>query len=182
MIRKLFQNQKTDDEHSMKLLYDMFYSHVYKTAFFITKDPQLAEDVLQETFIKVFRNLNKLEDGAKMKTWITTIASRTAIDFIRKKKRGNEFEIENVNDIKVNFNELAFTVEEEVERSFLSEMIREEIANLPPDYRTVLCMKYIEDLKDQEIANHLQLKVTTVKTRIHRAKKLLKKELESKNN
>lgn len=114
----------------------------------------------------------------KKKAWVTTIASRTAIDFIRKQKRRNEFDIENVNDIVVNLNEIAFTVEEEVERCILCKVIREELDRLSPDHRIVLYLKYIHDLKDQEIASILEIKVATVKTRIHRAKNQLKRKLE----
>lgn len=65
-----------------------------------------------------------------------------------------------------------------MERSFLSELIRDEIKNLSPDQRNVLYLKYIEDLKDQEFADLLDLNVATVKTRIHRGKNQLKKKLQ----
>lgn len=178
MFHKIFQKKKIDDEQSKILLYELFYTYVYKIAYFITRDPHIAQDVLQETFIKIFTNIHKVDDGTKIKAWITTIASRTAIDFIRKQKRRNEFDIENVNDIVVNLNEIAFTVEEEVERCLLCEEIREELNRLSPDHRIVLYLKYIHDLKDQEIASILEIKVATVKTRIHRAKNQLRRKLE----
>jgi RNA polymerase sigma factor (sigma-70 family) len=181
MLRKLFKKKQIDNGNTTKLLYEMFYSHVYKIAYFITKDPHAAQDVLQETFIKVFKNIEKVEDGEKMRAWVSTIASRTAIDYIRKQKNGNEIEVEDVNNVEVNLNELSFTVEEEVERSFQRKSVREQIQKLPPNYRTIIYLKYIEGLKDQEIANVLDLNVATVKTRIHRAKSKLKKQLLEKS-
>lgn len=177
MFHEIFRKKKKDADYSLKLIYEMFYPHVYKTAFFITKDHHTTQDIVQETFIKVFNNIDKLEDGSKMKSWITTIATRTAIDFIRKQRKGTEFVTEDFDSFKLNATELASTVEEKVEKDFLHELIREEIQQLSPDYRSVLYLKYIADLKDQEIANVLDLKVATVKTRIHRAKNQLKKKL-----
>lgn len=181
MLRNLFQKKNKNKEHSLKLIYELFYSHVYKIAFFITKDREYAQDVLQETFIKVFNHIEKVEDVEKMKAWISTITTRTAIDFIRKQKRGNEFELEYVNYMKTELLEFAFTVEEEVERTFLSKRIHEEIEALSPEHRAVLYLKYIEDYRDQEIASLLEVNISTVKTRIHRAKIQLKRKLEKKS-
>ncbi len=180
MFHEIFRRKKKEPDQSFKLIYEMFYSHVYKTAFFITKDHHLTQDIVQETFIKVFNNLDKLEDGSKMKAWISTIATRTAIDFIRKQRKGNEFDTEDFDTLKLNGSEHASTVEEEVEKSLISRLIKAEIQKLSPEYRTVLYFKYIEDLKDQEIANVLGLNAPTVKTRIHRAKNQLKKKLHTK--
>lgn len=182
MFHNAFTRKIRDDEQSKNIIYEMFYSQVYKTAYFITRDPHTSQDVLQETFIKVFRNMDKIDDSAKVKSWISTIASRTAIDFLRKQKRGNECQFENVNDIKIKANELNFTVEDEVENSFINEMVRNEIESLAPNHRRIIYLKYISDLKDQEIANILHLKVATVKTRLHRAKSQLKKKLKTKES
>lgn len=174
MFHEIFRRKVKESNHSLTIIYEIFYPHVYKTAYFITKDHYTAQDIVQETFIKFFKNIDKLEDSSKMKPWISIIAKRTAIDFIRKQKRGNEFDIDDFDTLKLSERELAPTVEEEVERSYSSEVIKSEINKLSPEYRTVLNLKYIEDLKDQEIANFLDLNVATVKTRIHRAKNQLK--------
>lgn len=177
MYCEIFRRKKMNTDYLFKSLYEMFHIHVYKTAFYITKDHYTAQDVVQETFIKVHQNIDKLEDGSKMKPWISTIATRTAIDFIRKQKGVNEFGIEDFDKIKLISTERTLTVEEVIEKVFLNEWIRAEIHKLSPEYRSVLHFKYIKDLKDQEIANVLGLSVATVKTRIHRAKYQLKKKI-----
>ena len=182
MFCEIFRKKEKDPEHSLKLIYEIFFPHIYKTAYFITKDHHTTQDVVQETFIKIFKNLDRLEDGSKIKPWISTIATRTAIDFIRKQKRGNEFDIENFDTLKFNGKELAPTVEEEVENAFLNELIKGEIYCLSPDYRSVLYLKFIEDLKDQEIADLLDLNLATVKTRIYRAKNQLKVKMNRKSS
>lgn len=178
MFHNNLQKRNSSDEQSKRLIYESYYAHVYKIAYFFIKDPYIAQDILQESFIKIFTNLNKVEESSKLKAWVTTITSRTAIDFIRKQKRRNELDVENVNDIAVNINEMAPSVEEEVEKCFLCAAIRDEMDTLSPDHRIVLYLKYIHDMKDQEIARFLEIKVATVKTRIHRAKNQLKKRLE----
>lgn len=178
MFHNNLQKRNSSDEQSKRLIYESYYAHVYKIAYFFIKDPYIAQDILQESFIKIFTNLNKVEESSKLKAWVTTITSRTAIDFIRKQKRRNELDVENVNDIAVNINEMTPSVEEEVEKCFLCAAIRDEMDTLSPDHRIVLYLKYIHDMKDQEIARFLEIKVATVKTRIHRAKNQLKKRLE----
>ena len=174
MFRTFFKN-KQEHLDKEKFIYDLYYHHVYKTAYFIIKDPHMAQDILQEAFIKIFKNLDKLHDESKMKAWISQITTRTAIDFIRKENRWNGMPIEDVNHYENgNISELASTVEKEVERSITIEQIQQQMLKLTPSYRTVLYLKYIQDLKDQEIADYLQIKVGTVKSRLHRAKRQLK--------
>lgn len=174
MFHEIFRRKVKYQDHSLTLIYEMFYPHVYKIAYFITRDHYTTQDIVQETFIKIFINIDKLEDISKVKPWISTIATRTAIDFIRKQKRGNEFILDDFDTLKSSEKELAPAVEDEVELALSTEIIRTEIGKLSPEYRSVLHLKYIEDLKDQEIANFLDLNVATVKTRIHRAKNQLK--------
>lgn len=182
MFHEIFRRKVKANDRSLTLIYEMFYPHVYKTAYFISRDHYTTQDIVQETFIKVFINIDKLEDSSKMQPWISTIATRTAIDFIRKQKRGKEFILDDFDTIKSSEKELAPAVEDEVELSLSTQIIRTEIGKLSLEYRSVLHLKYIEDLKDQEIANFLDLNVATVKTRIHRAKNQLKSKLFSEQN
>ncbi|KXG43750.1 RNA polymerase sigma factor [Tepidibacillus decaturensis] len=78
-----FQSEKHQLE---RVIFEMFYHRVYNTAYFIIQDRHLAQDVVQETFFKAFQNMHKVEDGHKLGAWLGTIATRTAIDFLRKVK------------------------------------------------------------------------------------------------
>jgi RNA polymerase sigma-70 factor (ECF subfamily) len=174
MLKKFFSKQKRKPNEAFRILYDMFYERVYKSAYFITRDPYLAQDAVQETFIKAFRNINDIEDGGKMGAWLSTIATRTSIDLMRKQKRWNGTPTEDVILETGILKEEGTSIEEEYEFVWLKERITEIITELKPEYREVLLLKFQHGLKDEEIAQLLGEKIGTIKSRIHRGRQRLK--------
>lgn len=174
-IRSLFE-RKNEDE-AKRVIFELFYNKVYQTAYFITRDPYLAQDVLQESFIKAFHYLDQLESGDKLEKWLTTITTRTAIDLLRKRKVWNGIPVDDqyLHSLLEHPNH---SVEAEVEKGILKEWVKKGISELKPEYRAVIILKYILDLKDQEIADILNENIGTVKTRIFRAKKKLRDQLQ----
>ncbi|MCJ7840049.1 RNA polymerase sigma factor [Lederbergia sp. NSJ-179] len=171
--------QADDDE---KLIFEMHYHEVYKVVYFIIQDRYLAEDLTQEAFIKAFQNLHKLKSGTKMKAWLVTIATRTAIDHIRKVKKRNDYLTDDVYilDRNSNRNCSGSPVEGKVEKRMLKQLIKRCISVLnPPAYKEVLLLKFEYDLKEEEIAEVLNISPSAVKSRLHRAKKKLRKELQN---
>lgn len=175
VLKNILKKFRKKDDDAKRILFEMFHEQVRRKAYYITKDHYLAQDILQETFIKAFNNMGQLKDGGNVGAWLTTIATRTAIDFIRKQERWNDIPIENVFIEKETISQLlSCTVEAEVEQKWLKENLRCIIDELPPNFRAVIILKYIHELKDQEIAEILDENVGTVKSRIHRAKDKLK--------
>ena len=76
-----------------KEIYEDYFEKVYKTTYYILKNEELAKDATHDTFIKVFKNLRKLKQQAKISAWITTIATRTAIDIYNKNKNQLPYEL-----------------------------------------------------------------------------------------
>lgn len=170
---------QADDE---KLIFQTHYEDVYKAVFFMVKDPYLAEDLTQDAFIKAFRNLHKLKSGTKMKAWLVTIATRTAIDHIRKIKKRNDYLTDDVYILDRNSkpNHSGSPVEGKVERRMIKQLIKQCISILkPPAYKEVLLLRFEYDLKEEEIAEVLNISPSAVKSRLHRAKKKLRKELQN---
>ncbi|MFD1039730.1 RNA polymerase sigma factor [Virgibacillus byunsanensis] len=169
------KKQSTQQANYEKIIFDMYYHRVYKTAFFIVKDDYLAQDVLQETFLKVFQRIDSLEDGNKMGAWIGTITTRTAIDFLRKLKRRNDFPVDDVYQDEESFYEENSSVEKIVEDKFLKNLVQQNIRSLePPEYREVIILKYEYELQDKEIAEALGISIGATKSRVHRARIKLK--------
>lgn len=163
----------TNERKKERELFDQHYNMVYQLAFYMVKDEDLASDIVQDAFIKVFRHLHTLENQEKMEAWIKTITRRTALDYLRKQKRWNENNVEEVylekgEDTKDSIIETNFA-EKEMEEEILQKM-----NELKPEQREILLLKLVEGYTDEEIANELQLKLGTVKSRIHRAKESLK--------
>ncbi|MBS4208914.1 RNA polymerase sigma factor [Bacillus sp. FJAT-50079] len=177
MIKHLLKKIRRKDEESERVIFEMFYERVYYTAYYILKDRELAQDVVQETFVKAFAHMDTVKDGEKLGAWLAAIASRTAIDYVRKIKRWNEIVTEDV-IINEQIIEQASTVESIVEERALKELLLKEIDELKPDHKQVLILKYLYDMKYEEIAQALDLNIATVKSRTHRAKLKLREALE----
>jgi len=166
-----FFNKKPPTDNYTKVLYEMFYNHVYKTAYFIVKDQHLAQDVLQESFLKIFKKISSVEDFDKLKSWITTVTIRTSIDFIRKQNNENLLLTENDTIdylFTTSFN--SGSVENLVEKLMSKEEILIEIEKLSTEHREILLLRYIEDLSMEEISQRLEINIGTVKSRINRAR------------
>lgn len=158
-----------------KIIFEMHYERVYQAAYFVIKDKYLAQDVVQETFIKAFQKMDTLQDGNKLGAWLGTIATRTAIDFLRKVKRRNDLPFEDVYIDEERLDDQMPSIEDKIEYQFFEKNILENIRLLePPEYREVILLKYEYELQDKEIAEALGISVAAAKSRLHRARKKLK--------
>jgi RNA polymerase sigma factor (sigma-70 family) len=170
-----------DEQLSKDDMMDICYSHqklLFHIAFGITRDYHLAQDVVQETLIKAFRKIDTVVEDAKLRSWLTSIAQRTAIDFVRKEKRRNE-----VLDTDVSYQEMAShkNVEEEVNHLLLQNEISKAFDVLNTNQRSVLHLKIVEGMKEREIAEVLHLNQNNVKTVLYRARRKLSMHLAEKN-
>src|SRR5262245_10957735 len=141
-----------------------------------------AEDLTQETFVRMFRALDRYDRSRSFAAWLFTIASRLCIDHLRRKKlspvpisqrdpsTGEEYEMD-IADPGLGPDTLAVHAEEEQRAGDL-------IDSLPPHYRIVVMLRHQQDLSYEEIAIALNLPLGTVKARIHRARALLKSRIE----
>ncbi|MBU8878057.1 RNA polymerase sigma factor [Bacillus sp. FJAT-29790] len=157
----------------LKEICDLYSKRLLHIAYCITRDYHLAQDVVQEALLKAYRNRDRIQEQEKLGAWLSSITTRTAIDFVRKERRINErldcyMDLENV-DVHMNQN-----VEKEVEINLFNEQIHREINSLPPDQKNVLLLKIKHGLKEKEIAEMLRLNPSTVKTRLYRVRKHLK--------
>ncbi|MBE1556249.1 RNA polymerase sigma factor [Sporosarcina limicola] len=181
MLNKVFRKFKQQDHEAEKTIFDKYYERVYYAAYYVIKDPDLAQDILQETFMKAFKNMHKVHDEEKIGAWLSTIATRTAIDYYRRMKKRNEFVIEDVlmdTEYVATYLDHISTVETVLEEAQLKAILLEEIDKLKPDHREAVILYYLHDLRYEEIAELLDMNIATVKTRVFRAKKKLKESIE----
>ena len=145
---------------------------VHITGRLIQRQDEL-EDVCQEVFLKVYQNLGKYRNECKLSTWIATIAYNTSINYLRKFKKGDE-----VNpDDSAALRNLSDFNSGDYEKTDLHRYIREQIENLPVQYRTVLTLYHLEEFSYQEIEQITGMPEGTVKSYLFRAKALLKEKL-----
>ncbi|HBM46217.1 MAG: RNA polymerase, sigma-24 subunit, ECF subfamily [Parcubacteria group bacterium GW2011_GWF2_38_76] len=160
------------DESALELLIGRYLKPIYSFAYRLVGNSQDAEDISQEVFLKVWKNLKKYNDTKSFKTWIFTITKNTAYDFLRKKKEivFSDFENDdgenNLEDSPVSLEilpELALIKGEDVA------ILEEAIKKLPPDYRTVLFLKETGELTFEEIGEIINKPMNTVKSHYRRA-------------
>jgi RNA polymerase sigma factor (sigma-70 family) len=155
-------------------LYRIHGKKLLQIAFSITKDRHLAEDVVQETFIKAYKKADTIVDAHKVGSWLAAIAARTAIDYLRAEKR-RKWLPSDQSIMEQIFSDTDRSLEKEVEIILFKEEIQHMLYLLTREYQQVLVLRFQYGLKEDEIACKLNLKSGTVKTRLHRARKQLKK-------
>lgn len=128
-----------------------------------TKNEEVVDDILQNTFIKIHTKLESLKDTSKVKSWVMTIAYNTMMDYFKQHTLS-----QNVDDLHLYEEEY---VEEHDEKDCLYGIIK----SLPKKYRDPLFLFDIKGLKQAEVASQLKLELPTTKSRIQRARKMITK-------
>ena len=142
---------------------------LYLLAYSYTKNEQDALDVVQDSIQKGWLALDKLTKHEQMKSWFYTILVRTAIDFLRKHKR-----VELIGDDAL----LQFSEQD----TYSNLDLQQALHHLPLQLREVVVLRYFEDLKIEDVAQILTIPPSTAKSRLYKALKLLKIELEMEEN
>jgi RNA polymerase sigma-70 factor (ECF subfamily) len=130
-----------------------------------------AEDVLQETFLRVFREKQTYDPSFAFSTWIYTIALNLCRNQLKRRKRFKFFGIDLIKDDR------RYAVETKVQSSGLSSTLDQAIASLPVKYRTVFVLREVNQLSYEEMAESLNVPLGTVKSRVNRARLMLRDKL-----
>ncbi|MFT4660484.1 MAG: RNA polymerase sigma factor (sigma-70 family) [Patiriisocius sp.] len=146
-------------------LYRQLSKSVYNTCLRILRDKESAEDMMQETFIKVFKGLEKFEGRSMLMTWVKRIAINLCLNEVKKNKL-DYVEAQEWNVIEEE--------DEEYEPAYDIKKVKEFINELPEGYRVILTLYLIEGYKHDEIAKILKISVGTSRSQYMRGKKKLK--------
>ncbi|MCF6093868.1 RNA polymerase sigma factor SigW [Microaerobacter geothermalis] len=180
--KRLAQLAKKGDRQAFAELVDIYKDKVYHLAYRMLGNTQEAEDIGQETFLRVYSNLARYDEGYKFSTWIYRIATNLCIDRLRKRRQvySLDAEVEGTDglDMYSQISDQRKGPEEEILTSELQGVIQDAIHQLPPKYKNVIILRYVNDLSIQEISEILDIPVPTVKTRIHRGREALRKKLQ----
>ncbi|WP_164216529.1 RNA polymerase sigma factor [Virgibacillus sp. YIM 98842] len=168
MDEKLIRRAKEKDESAFEEIIDTYKPVVERFAFQFGINHTHLADIVQETFIKIYRKLDQYHRG-KFSTWIYQITLNTTRDFYRKQKREQALIQKSMEQEKENISAgYYFEREEHV-------LLHESIQQLEPKYKAPLILYYFHDKSYEEIGVILKIKLSAVKTRLHRAKRKLKK-------
>jgi RNA polymerase sigma-70 factor, ECF subfamily len=159
---------------------------VFSLVFRMVRDRELAEDLAQDTFVKVLQHIDRYRSEFKFSSWLFKIANNVAIDHLRRRQldtvsmdgsphagtsdavQASSFDIASKGESALDL----------IEAKELGSAIERAIAGLRPDYRACILLRHVEDRSYEEIAATLDLPLGTVKTYIHRARHELRQSLE----
>lgn len=173
------------NNESLGILIKRYLQPIYNFVYTYIKDDEETEDVVQEIFLKVWKNLKKFKKDKNFKTWIYKIAKNTSLDFLKKRKN-------------ITFSELDKNYNDEDTESFIDSIedndllpdeiyYRQELQNnmanileeIPTIYKEVLNLYYIDGFNFREISDILNISINTVKSRYRRSLIILKEKIKN---
>lgn len=178
--KKLVADYLRGDEKSLEVLIGRYLKPIYSFTYRYMGNLEDAEDITQEVFIKVWRNLKKFDRSKSFKTWIFSIAKNASIDWLKKKKTIPFSNFENEKGENLLIGTLADTMplpNEILEQADVGEMLDIAMSRLNSKYRMVLFLRYNDHFTFREIAETLGDPLDTIKSRHRRALIQLKKQL-----
>jgi len=156
------------DKYAFEKIYDRYGDLVYSTALRVLRDPQLAEDISQEVFVRLWRKPDSyVAERGRFLTWLISVTRNRAVDEVRVRGRRQHYETASPEEQE---RELpAGTADDPALNADLAEqrrIVRDALAELPPDQRQVIELAFFGGLTQREIADRLSQPLGTVKTRI----------------
>jgi RNA polymerase sigma-70 factor (ECF subfamily) len=175
--KSIIQRCKKNDKNAFAELFKFYQNYLFKLCYSYVQNEQEALDLMQEIYIKLYKNINKYDDKYPFHPWIRKVSVNTCLNQKRKQ----------VCIISLSENEENLSLEDqlaaeedtqrEVENHDMARIIKQHIYCLPEKQRMVIILRYYEDLSYDEISELLSIPLGTVKTDLYRAKKALKDRL-----
>jgi RNA polymerase sigma-70 factor, ECF subfamily len=165
------------DMAAFEELFHKYNGVIYRTALAITRDPGIAEEVLQDCFYKAYTNIHRIQSDLPLSPWLHRVAVNLSCNALKRRRHWLE-PIENLAERL--FADPHHSPEHLCEQSELQGTLRDIVNTLPLKHRVVIVLHYLQDLSLPEIATILDCPVGTVKSRLHYARKVLKLELEAR--
>jgi len=168
-------------------LVEKYKKQVYNVAYRMTNDPEVAMDISQEAFVKIYKNLAQYNPQYKFSSWLLKSVNNLCVDYFRTrndKTASLDVIMEAGAEGLLSGSNVASSSAEEFEKNEarleLRAILKEAISQLPLDYKSVVVLRHLQNLSYKEISQILNLPMGTIKARIFRARKLLKTHLERK--
>ena len=175
----LISRFQSGDENAYVELVNRYKDKLTNFVFYFLKDEEHSEDVVQETFIRLYEKKHYYKEIAKFSTWIYTIARNLANTELRKKSRTKIMYLSQMSNYKKDYDLKSSDPElnKNIENEFLMKEIHAAIDKLPENYKSVIILRDIQGLDYEQISNIIGVPLGTVKSRINRARLQLQVDL-----
>jgi RNA polymerase sigma-70 factor (ECF subfamily) len=177
---QLVRKSQEDDERAFGELVSRYESKVYSLALKMLRNPEDAEDVLQDTFLRAYRGIKSFKGNSTFSTWIYRITANSALMRLRKRQLPTvSIDDADEREAPINIADWAPGPVEQMLNQETQAAMTEAIDALPPEFRQVFVLRDIEELSNAEVAEILDLSVAAVKSRLHRARLKVRNRLAS---
>ena len=180
--QELIARLQRGDESACEELIRLYEKKVYTLCVRMCGSAEDAEEAAQDTFLALWRGIDRFRQESSLSTWIYRLASNACIDLLRRSRRNNGGPSLDNEDAFVDAIDPAPQPQQEAERRELHRQLREGLLALPEDYRSILLLREAEGLSYAEISAVTRLELGTVKSRISRGRALLRNYLSANGN
>jgi RNA polymerase sigma factor (sigma-70 family) len=182
-----FKGRQYTDIEKNQVFNGEFMPHIdamYNFAYRLTNDEDDANDLVQDTYLKAFRFINSFQEGTNAKAWLFRILKNSFInDYRKKSKEPTKVDYQEVETVYNSVEDAEYESTTDLRLEAVQDLIGDEVAmalnGLPVDFRTVIILCDIEGFTYEEMAKILDIPIGTVRSRLHRARNLLKEKLRS---
>lgn len=174
-IQSLIRQVKMGEQEAFRQLVTAFQQYAFSLAFRITCDTQEAEDVVQESFIKIWRKIGSYDKDHNFTSWLLKIVTHTAIDHYRKRKRQQTISIEDASNSLYALTDKSTSGD--IENKEMANLIRLLADDLPEKQRLTFILRDLQEMESSEVQGILALDETQVKSNLYHARKTIRNRL-----
>jgi len=175
--RQLVKLAQEGSPAAFEELVTKYQAKVFSMAMSFTRNREAADDLAQEVFLKAYLALPRFHGRSEFGTWLYRISMNHIKDFLRKKGRAKEVSLDDVQELSVSDKEQTEKAEQERETESRRTLVQKFVQGMPEKYRVILTLRDIQGLAYDQISQVLHLSPGTVDSRLHRARRMLRKKL-----
>jgi RNA polymerase sigma-70 factor (ECF subfamily) len=178
--KELIEEAKKGNKKALAELVKKYEQTIYNFSFKICRNPEKAENIMQETFYSMVKSLGQFDGNSKLSTWLYRIVANHCLMQARKEKKRSYVSLENDEDqySERHIADWSALPYQNAENKELRTILDNAIQKLSPEYRIVFLLRDVEGLSTEETAEAAGITVPAVKSRLHRARAFLRKEID----
>lgn len=181
--KELVELIKEGDQEAFRIVVERYESKAFNLAMSLTRNVEDAEEVIQDVFVTVYRKISGFEGKSAFSSWLYRITVNAAFMKLRKRKQNKSIPVENITPgMEKNWLEknesLALRTDSLAVTNELREIIQVAVEKLPEEYRSVFVLRDVDGLSNKEVGEILDISIPAVKSRLHRARLMLRKKLQ----